>query len=324
MNPTSQTTGQFPPILQPDAQGLKTAAELLHAAGLVAFPTETVYGLGADAQNDHAVAGIFAAKNRPTFNPLIIHTASAETATRIAVLSPAAQTLADAFWPGPLTMVLPLREHSKISKLATAGLDTVAIRVPANACAQDLLAVFQGPIAAPSANPSGRVSPTTPAHVASGLGNAVGIILDGGPARVGLESTIVDLSTDAPTLLRPGGLSLEEVEDKIGVLATPGSAGIVAPVAPGQLRSHYAPAAPLRINATGPMAGESFLAFGPGPAADANLSETGDLTEAAANLFDLLHRLDALGRPIAVAPVPETGLGLAINDRLARAAAPRG
>ncbi len=309
----------LPDILPPTPAGIDRAARLLGTGALVAFPTETVYGLGADARNGTAVAGIYAAKGRPSFNPLIVHVASAEQAQKFGQWSPVAQKLATAFWPGPLSLVLPLVPDHGLSSLVTAGLPSVALRVPAHPAAQALLQAFGGPVAAPSANPSGRISPTTAQHVLEGLGPNVAAVLDDGPCTVGLESSIVGLDPE-PVLLREGGIAREEIEAVLGgPLARPDGDTISAP---GQLSSHYAPRARVRLNATAPHAGEVYLGFGD-MAADMNLSPRGDLTEAAAALFDCLHRLDATGRPIAVAPVPTRGLGAAINDRLARAAAPR-
>lgn len=310
-------------FLAPDAAGLARAADILRAGGLVAFPTETVYGLGGDARSDRAVAGIFAAKDRPRFNPLIAHLPDLAAAEEFALFDDRARALAAAFWPGPLTLVLPLRPGAGLSPLVTAELPTVAIRVPAHPVAQALLRAFGGPLAAPSANPSGRVSPTRAAHVAEGLSGRIDAILDGGACTVGVESTILGLDGPA-TLLRPGGLPAEAIEALIGPLATAGSSA--KPTAPGQLASHYAPAAAIRLNAGDTRSGEIRLGFGPGAAA-LNLSPAGDLTEAAANLFHLLREADRLAGPggtIAIAPIPETGLGRAINDRLRRAAAPRG
>lgn len=311
-------------LLPSDAAGLSRAAGILSAGGLVAFPTETVYGLGADARDGQAVARVYAAKGRPAFNPLIAHVDSFETATRYGVFGPQAERLAAAFWPGPLTLVVPLRGECGLSSLVTAGLDSVALRVPAHPLAHALLAEFGGPVAAPSANPSGRISPTRAAHVMAGLGGRIDAVLDGGACAVGLESTIIGC-TGAPTLLRPGGLPAEAVEACLGApLSRPGADdGITAP---GQLASHYAPGAPMRLNAGTPGADEVWLGFGPDcHGAALNLSPSGDLVEAAAALFDHLHRLDAMarGRTIAIAPIPDTGLGRAINDRLSRAAAPR-
>lgn len=297
---------------------LDTAAALLRAGELVSFPTETVYGLGADATNGQAVAGIFAAKGRPRFNPLIAHVADVDMARQLVDWPDAAEALAAAFWPGPLSMVLPLRPGSGVSELVTAGLSTLAVRLPAHPVARDLLARVGRPVAAPSANPSGRISPTEAAHVLDGLGGRIAAVLDAGPAAVGVESTIVGL-TDTPRLLRPGGVPAEAIEAVLGTSLAPADAAITAP---GQLSSHYAPGAALRMNATAPIAGEVYLGFGPMDC-DLNLSATGDLAEAAANLFGHLHKLDLTGQPIAVAPIPETGLGQAITDRLTRAAAPR-
>lgn len=307
--------------LDADEAGVSRAAAILRAGGLVALPTETVYGLGADAGNDLAVARVFEAKGRPRFNPLIVHVASAEAARRIARFNADAAKLAGAFWPGPLTLVLPLVPGAGISPLVTAGLDTVAIRVPSQPLAQALLAVFGGPVAAPSANRSGKLSPTSTEHVLDGLGGRIEAVLDGGPCPVGIESTIVGL-LDAPRLLRPGGLPAEIIEECLGRPLLPPAAGAVLS-APGQLASHYAPEAPLRLNATSRESGETLLGFGP-VAADLNLSPSGDLVEAAANLFGHLRELDRRrAARIAVSPIPDRGLGRAINDRLSRAAAPR-
>ena len=305
------------------SDGLAEAAALLRAGGLVAMPTETVYGLAADARDDRAVARIYAAKNRPSFNPLIVHLPDLAQVARYAVLTPEAEGLAQAFWPGPLTMVLPLREDSSLSPLVTAGLTTVAIRLPAHPVARDLLRAFGGPVAAPSANPSGRVSPTRAAHVLAGLSGRIEAVLDGGPCTVGVESTIIAMD-GPPALLRPGGVSVEAIEAVLGApLALPGDPAM--PKAPGQLASHYAPEAGVRLNAEAGRPGEVLVGFG-AVKGDLTLSDGGDLLEAAANLFHLLREADALAGPggaIAFAPVPETGLGRAINDRLRRAAAPR-
>lgn len=285
------------------------------------MPTETVYGLAADARNDLAVARIFEAKGRPRFNPLIVHLPDAAAAREYVEWSDVAQKLADAFWPGPLTLVLPLKPDSGLSPLVTAELPSLAVRVPAHPLAHALLRQFSGPVAAPSANPSGRISPTEPRHVLDGLSGKIEAVLDGGACPVGVESTIVGL-TGAPTLLRPGGIAAEEIEAVLGrPLAIHGEGDPL--VAPGQMTSHYAPGAKVRLNADLAEPGEAMLGFG---AMDCtlNLSEKGDLTEAAANLFHHLHALDAMQPAgIAVAPIPETGLGRAINDRLRRAAAPR-
>ncbi|TNJ47628.1 L-threonylcarbamoyladenylate synthase [Phaeobacter sp. B1627] len=311
-------------MLSPTPKGIGRAAALLRAGQLVAFPTETVYGLGADARNGEAVAAIYATKGRPSFNPLIAHVDSIEAAQNLVQWSDQAERMAAAFWPGPLTLVLPLRDGHGISPLVTAGLDTLAVRVPAKACARDLLAAVGGPVAAPSANPSGRISPTSAAHVAAGLGGRISAILDDGPCGVGVESTILGLTGPSgrpPVLLRPGGLASEDIEAVLGQPLVHRNAADPL-TAPGQMLSHYAPHAPLRLNATTFQAGELSLGFGPGDF-DLNLSASGDLLEAATNLFGHLHRLDALAKPIAVAPVPDQGLGAAINDRLRRAAAPR-
>jgi L-threonylcarbamoyladenylate synthase len=309
-------------------ESIARAAGLIADGRLVAFPTETVYGLGADAGQDRAVAAIFAAKGRPSFNPLIIHVPDAEAAAALAVFDSRAEELAARFWPGPLTLVLRRRHGTPISELATAGLDTIAVRAPAHPVAQALLAVSGRPIAAPSANRSGRVSATTAMHVAEELGASVDLILAAGRSRHGLESTIVDVSGDVPLLLRPGAVTPEEIAAVIGPIAT-GHADAARPSAPGQLRRHYAPATRLRLNAAMADPGEALLAFGPDPfagrfaAAKLNLSESGDLVEAAGNLFAMLRQLDAGGHPgIAAMPIPESGLGVAINDRLRRAAAP--
>lgn len=311
-------------ILSASPEGIRRAAELLAQGGLVALPTETVYGLGGDARNDHAVARIFEAKGRPHFNPLIVHVPDLETAGRYAVLTPAARALATTFWPGPLTMVLPLREEAGLSPLVTAGNDTVAIRVPAHPVARALLAAFAGPVAAPSANPSGRVSPTRAQHVIDGLSGRIEAVIDGGACAVGVESTI--LSLDPPQLLRPGGVAAEALEAALG-LTLPTGGNAQKPNAPGQLLSHYAPDAPVRLEAEAPGAGETYVTFGTPPApGQLTLSPTGDLTEAAANLFHILREADRVAGPggrISFAPVPERGLGRAINDRLRRAAAPR-
>jgi L-threonylcarbamoyladenylate synthase len=306
--------------LLPDTHGIARAAALLRDGGLIAFPTETVYGLGGDARSDLAVAGIFAAKGRPRFNPLIVHVPTVDAARAFAVFNAQAEALV-AFWPGPLTLVLPLRAGHGLSALVTAELETVAIRVPAHPVARALLEAFGGPLAAPSANPSGRVSPTQAAHVTAGLGGRIAAVIDGGACAVGVESTILGLD-GVPTLLRPGGVAMEVVEGVLGVtLAMAGD----AITAPGQMASHYAPGARVRLGVTEPAAGETFVGFGAMPAA-LTLSAAGDLTEAAANLFHLLRAADTLAGPhgtIAFAPIPEVGLGRAINDRLRRAAAPR-
>ncbi|MEM8630427.1 MAG: L-threonylcarbamoyladenylate synthase [Pseudomonadota bacterium] len=309
-------------ILSADADGLERAAGFVAEGRLVAFPTETVYGLGADATSDKAVAEVFAAKGRPSFNPLIVHVPDLVAAARIAAFTPLAERAAAAFWPGPLTLVLPLSPDAGISALVTAGLGSIALRVPDHGLAARLLAAFGGPVAAPSANPSGRISPTTADHVAQGLDGKIAAILDGGPTSVGLESSILDLTGTPPRLLREGGVPVEALERVLGPIQQ-GATTDAHPKAPGQLASHYAPAAAVRLDVMGKTDGEVLLGFGDVPEADLNLSARGDLTEAAANLFGHLHRLDAMARPIAVSPVPDHGLGRAINDRLRRAAAPR-
>jgi L-threonylcarbamoyladenylate synthase len=316
-------------ILKPTKTSLARAARRLRAGGLVAFPTETVYGLGADATDDHAVTAIFAAKSRPRFNPLIIHVPAAGEAAKLVRFDKRARALARAFWPGPLTLVLPRHPHSPISWLASAGLDTLAIRVPDHKVARALLRAAKLPLAGPSANRSGRISPTDAAHVAESLGARVDLILDGGPSRVGVESTVVDLSGPRAVLLRPGGVTREAIERVIGKLARPRAQPNTRHLrSPGQLASHYAPQARVRLNAARARPGEAYLAFGKSSAsaqgATLNLSPAGDLEEAAANLFAMLRALDRRRvRAIAVAPIPRRGLGLAINDRLTRAAAPR-
>jgi len=307
------------------------AARLILAGELVAFPTETVYGLGGDATNERAVAAIFEAKGRPQFNPLISHVLDAGEARRLVRWNETADKLAARFWPGPLTLVLPRAKDSPIALLATAGLDTVAVRAPAHALAQALIRAVGRPLAAPSANRSGAVSPTRAEHVAESLGERVKMILDGGPCVVGLESTVLDLTTAPPTLLRPGGATREAIEAVIGPIALSDAipSGNSARKSPGQLESHYAPGRPVRLNASTVAADEGLLAFGPdGPSGallTLNLSPRGELAEAAANLFAMLRALDRpdIGR-IAVMPIPQTGLGLAINDRLRRAAADDG
>ncbi|MDB5665335.1 L-threonylcarbamoyladenylate synthase [Cypionkella sp.] len=304
-------------------EGIARAAQILGAQGLVAFPTETVYGLGGDARSDLAVARIFDAKARPRFNPLIVHVPDLNAARAFALFDAQAEAVAAAFWPGPLTLVLPLRVDAGLSPLVTADLDSVAIRVPAHPVAQALLRAFGGPLAAPSANPSGRVSPTRAAHVLEGLTGRIAAVLDGGACAVGVESTILGL-LGAPALLRPGGVSLERLEALLGPLAMSGNPE--RPNAPGQLESHYAPAASVRLNAETANPGEVRLGFGAG-VADLNLSPSADLIEAAANLFHMLREADHLagqGGRISIAAIPENGLGRAINDRLRRAAAPRG
>jgi L-threonylcarbamoyladenylate synthase len=315
-------------IVQASPEAIEAAAAALRGGALVAFPTETVYGLGADATNARAVAALFQAKGRPTFNPMIVHVPTLEAAEALGHMTRVAATLARAFWPGPLTLVLRKRTGCPVAELATAGLDTIAVRVPAHAVAQALLRAAQVPIAAPSANRSGHVSPTTAEHVASDLGDGVAIILDGGAAPIGLESTVIDASGTEPVVLRLGAVVREHIASVLGrpvALAT-GKAHV--PASPGMLARHYAPAARLRLGATDVREGEALLAFGSTgvplhKGMMLNLSWSGDLVEAAANLFSALRALDATGTPaIAVMPIPEQGLGEAINDRLRRAAKP--
>lgn len=304
-----------------DASGLADAADVLRAGGLVAFPTETVYGLGVDARNTKAVARLYAAKGRPSFNPLIVHVPSLAAAESLVIFDDAARDLAQTFWPGALTLVLPVRPEAGISPLVTAGLDTLAVRVPDHAVASGLLAAFGGPVAAPSANPSGQVSPTRAVHVADLMTGIIDGIVEGGACAVGVESTIV-ATQPRPTLLRAGGLPAEVLVKALGgPLATAGETA--APTSPGQLASHYAPKGTVRLNVDVPHDDEVLLGFGPVEAA-LNLSPSGDLIEAAARLFDALHQLNEMGATrIAVSPIPDHGLGVAINDRLRRAAAPR-
>lgn len=314
-------------IVPPSPANIAAAVAALAAGDLVALPTETVYGLAGDAANDRAVAAIFAAKDRPSFNPLIAHFRDAASVASAVEFDSRAERLAERFWPGPLTMVLPRRPDSAVSLLTSAGLDSIAVRVPAHPVAQALLARFERPIAAPSANRSGRISPTTAMHVAEELGDRVAMILDGGPCPLGMESTIVDLTGPRPLLLRQGAVTQETLTELLGSLQVAGPTE--RPTAPGMLASHYAPALPIRLDATSATAEEALLAFGPnlprGAGTSYNLSPKGDLTEAAANLFAMLRRADASGRrAIAVVPIPDRDLGRAINDRLRRAAAPRG
>jgi L-threonylcarbamoyladenylate synthase len=321
-------------LLAPDAAGLARAAELLRAGELVAFGTETVYGLGADATNARAVAAVFEAKGRPQFNPLICHYPDAGAAFEHVEASETARRLAASFWPGPLTLVLPRRATCPVAYLAGAGLDTLAVRLPARPSALALLCAVGYPLAAPSANRSGQVSPTTPAHVMDGLAGRIAAVLDDGPCPVGVESTVLDLTGPSPLLLRPGGLAREAIERVIGPLergVTPANGQAAAPRSPGLLTSHYAPSLPVRLDAVVMSHNEALLAFGPplpGAGATFQLSASRDLQQAAANLFAGLRTLDREGARlgltrIAVMPVPDEGLGLAINDRLQRAAAPR-
>lgn len=329
MNPTLETR-----ILPAGEAAVSAAARTLAAGGLVAFPTETVYGLGADAANPVAIAHLYAAKGRPAFNPLIAHVSDLAAAGKIARFDAAAEKLAQAFWPGPLTLVLPKVDNCVVADLATAGLDTVAVRVPAHDVARKILRAFGGPVVAPSANLSGHVSPTTAAHVDSDLSGRIDLIVDGGPVEVGVESTIVGCF-DQPMLLRPGGVPREEIERVLGhALAQPPQeteSDSAQPLAPGMLASHYAPRTRVRLNAESVEPDEALLAFGlhrlhgaNDAVAMLNLSARSDLDEAAANLFGYLRTLDAEGaKTIAVMPIPNEGLGEAINDRLRRAAVGR-
>lgn len=311
----------FMVLRDPTDEALAAAARLIDDGRLVGLPTETVYGLAADAGNPRAVAALFAAKGRPHFNPLIAHVTGRDMAAQLVDIPAAAGRLMAAFWPGPLTLVLPKRPAAAVADLATAALDTLAVRAPAHAVAQALLARTGRPLVAPSANPSGRLSPTRAQHVVDGLGDKVAMVLDGGPCAVGLESSIVFVGPDGLQLLRPGGLTAEALAEVAGqpVPAAPAQAGIRAP---GQLSSHYAPAAPVRLDAVTAAPGEVLIGFGP-VTGDLTLSAAGDLSEAAANLFQILRQADARADRIAVAPIPDLGLGIAINDRLRRAAAPR-
>ncbi|MGO4870726.1 MAG: L-threonylcarbamoyladenylate synthase [Roseiarcus sp.] len=318
-------------ITPADAESIAAAAAVLRAGGLVAMPTETVYGLAADATSDAAVAAIYAAKGRPVFNPLIAHFADRESAEREAIFDENAKRLARAFWPGPLTLVAPASPTCRISLLARAGLDSLALRAPDHPIARALIAAAGVPLAAPSANRSGRVSPTRAEHVAADLDGRIDWILDAGPTPLGLESTILACLGGAPRLLRPGAIAKERIEAELGIAiaSEPSAGGGDEPIAPGLLKSHYAPHAALRLAASRATREEAALDFGgalsSSPAkARLDLSPGGDLDEAAANLFAYLRALDATGAPrIAVAPIPENGLGAAINDRLRRAAAPR-
>ncbi len=305
---------------------ISAAVDFLNSGRLVAFPTETVYGLGGDACNDTAVAAIFAAKGRPQFNPLIVHVASMEAAQELAEFNPTARNLADAFWPGPLTLVLPRLDQCPVSLLASAGLNSLAIRVPAHPLAQSLLQQFDGPVVAPSANPSGAISPTSADHVVAGLVGKIDMVLDGGDCDVGVESTIISCMGNEPVILRHGGLAREAIEAVLGVSISDGHQDAENPTAPGQLLSHYAPRASVRLEVIDPAKDEALLGFGSLAVEPVlNLSTTGDLTEAAANLFKMLHQLDKMGvDKIAISPIPNHGLGEAINDRLRRAATPRG
>ncbi len=314
-----------PPIVGPTATALRAASGALAAGRLVALPTETVYGLAGAAGDALAVARIFAAKGRPAFNPLIVHVPDLAAAGRLGQLTGTAMALAAAFWPGPLTLVVPRRADSGLADLVSAGLDTIALRVPAHPVAQALLRTAGLPLAAPSANPSGRLSPTRAGDVANAFdAGQVALVLDGGPCVIGVESAIVGFAGERPVLLRQGGIAEQDLAAVCGPLGRPGDGRVQAP---GMLLSHYAPAARLRLDAAAAEPGEALLAFGPAPpACDGpvrNLSPAGDTVEAAANLFRMLRELDALSDRIAAMPVPQAGLGAAINDRLARAAAPR-
>ena len=307
-----------------DESGIREAAAILRRGGLVALPTETVYGLAGDATNDRTVARIFEVKNRPQFNPLIVHVADRAMAETLVTFTALSERLAERFWPGPLTLVLPRSIGSPISRLASAGLDTIAIRMPAHPVARQLLQHCQTPLAAPSANPSGRLSPTDALHVAATIGDRIDLILDGGPCTIGIESTVLDVTGPMPCILRQGGLPQSDIEAVIGEIASDSQSRSMR--SPGMMKSHYAPSIGLRMNATTVGPREALLAFGPdpltGPAATLNLSESSNLAEAAANLFRMLHRLDdSRYRCIAVMPIPARGLGIAINDRLRRAAA---
>jgi L-threonylcarbamoyladenylate synthase len=311
-------------VLPYGPEAVAEAARLILAGEPVAVPTETVYGLAADATNAEAAERIYAAKGRPSFNPLIVHVPGLAEAERIGVFGDAARRIAEAFWPGPLTLVVPLREGSGISPRLTAGLDTVALRAPAHPAMRDLLAAAGRPLAAPSANASGGISPTSAEHVVKSLGERIGLVIDGGSSERGLESTIVRVDDAGVRLLRPGPISLEQIEAaaKAPPCHGPDAQG-EGVVAPGMMASHYAPSKPLRLNVRAAEPDEWFVGFG-SVAGDENLSPSGDLDDAAATLFAALHRGDAASKPrIAVAPIPEEGIGVAINDRLRRAAAPR-
>ncbi len=315
------------PVRPATEEAIAAAAPALAKGDLVAFPTETVYGLGANALDAHAVARVFAAKERPRFNPLIVHVANLEAAETYGVFDATAHKLAEAFWPGPLSLVLPLRPGCGIADLVTAGLGTIALRVPNHTVAQALLATTKLPLAAPSANRSGRISPTSASHVEAELGGTPTMILDGGPCKHGLESTVVGVAGGEPILLRLGSVPREAIEAVLGH-AIAGTEEDAAISSPGQLERHYAPETPLRLGATDLRPGEALLAFGPnapqGASASINLSPTGNLEEAAAQLFAALRELDAAGASgIAVMPIPAHELGEAINDRLQRAAKAR-
>jgi L-threonylcarbamoyladenylate synthase len=323
MNSDSQSGSRHPArVLGADPASLSEAARILLAGGLVAVPTETVYGLAADATNGAAVASIYTAKGRPSFNPLISHVADIAMAEELAEFSPLAHRLAARFWPGPLTLVLPRKSTCPVSDLVTAGLPSIGLRVPQHIATLEIIRRVGRPLAAPSANPSEQLSPTTAAHVAAGLGSRIDLIIDGGACSAGLESTIIAPGEEGAVMLRAGALARSEIELLTGPLRSPdASKGIVAP---GMLRRHYAPRARLRLDASAPESGEAFLAFGAPPSGvspSLNLSIRGDLAEAASNLFAMLRALDESHRAIAVAPIPSVGLGEAINDRLRRGAA---
>lgn len=323
MKDDSESAPRAPaPIIGTTPDDLARAASVILAGGLVAVPTETVYGLAADATNGTAVASIYTAKGRPSFNPLICHVADLAMAESLAHFGPLARRLAERFWPGPLTLVLPRKATCDVSELATAGLPSIALRQPKHEATLRLIELIGRPIAAPSANPSEQLSPTTAAHVAAGLGARIDLIIDGGTCPAGLESTIIAPGEERAVMLRPGALARSEIELLTGPLGSPETASGI--LAPGMMKRHYAPRARLRLDAMTAVAGEAFLAFGAPPAGVApslNLSVRGDLAEAAANLFAMLRALDQSHDSIAVAPIPETGLGEAINDRLRRGAA---
>lgn len=308
-------------IIPADEAGIAAAAEAIQRTRPVAVPTETVYGLAGDATNGDAVAAIYAAKGRPSFNPLIVHVDGMDMAETVATFSPLAHRLAETFWPGPLTLVLPLAEGAPVARLTTAGLSTVAVRMPAHPVMRALITRCGHPLAAPSANASGSISATRAEHVAQSLAGRIELVLDGGPTEVGIESTIVAVEEDRLRLLRPGSVTPEMLSEVGGVSVSTSDNGTIE--APGQMLSHYAPSKPLRLDAVEPLDGEYLIGFG-GIEGDTSLSQRGDLAEAAARLFDVLHVADAASAPaIAVAPIPASGLGIAINDRLHRAAAPR-
>lgn len=310
--------GMSADILPPNDDSIAAAVKVLRNGGLVAIPTETVYGLAANAADGEAVAGLYAAKHRPSFNPLIAHVADLEMAQREGVFTANALGLANAFWPGPLTIVVDLAPTGSVSDLARAGLDSIALRIPAHSVARQLLSKFGAPLVAPSANPSGQISPTKAEHVAGDMAGKIDLVLDGGPCTAGVESTIIDARGEHPVLLRPGSLNPSLIETVWPGLIRP-TLDPDAPQSPGQLLRHYAPRAQLRLNVTTPDSREAYLGFGRG-SATLNLSPTANLTEAAANLFAMLRELDARYDQIAVAPIPDEGLGEAINDRLTRAA----